>query len=100
MRPGSVIVDLAGEAGGNCELTEPGAVVVRHDVTIAAPLNLPATVPEHASQLFARNVLALLELMLPDTGGRPALSLDLTDEILGGACVARGRAIASEGAVA
>jgi NAD(P) transhydrogenase subunit alpha len=100
MRPGSVIVDLAGEAGGNCELTEPGAVVVRHDATIAAPLNLPATVPEHASQLFARNVLALLELMLPNIDGRPALSPDLSDEILGGACVARGGAIASEGAVA
>jgi NAD(P) transhydrogenase subunit alpha len=100
MRAGSVIVDLAGEAGGNCELSEPGAVVVRHDVTIAAPLNLPATVPEHASQLFARNVLALLELMVADTGTGPALYPDLSDEILGGACVARGRAIASEGAVA
>src|SRR6201999_2617827 len=56
VKPGSVIVDLAGEAGGNCELTEPGEVVVKHDVTIASPLNLPATMPEHASQLYARNV--------------------------------------------
>ncbi len=99
MRAGSVIVDLAGEAGGNCELTEPGQVVVRHDVTIAAPLNLPATVPEHASQLFARNVLALLELMLAGDGDRPALRPDLSDEILGGACVARGRAIVTAEAV-
>ena len=95
MRPGSVIVDLAGEAGGNCELTAPDEVVVRHDVTIAAPLNLPATIPEHASQLFARNVLALLELMLGD-GGRPSLRLDLSDEILSGACVSRGRGVVTE----
>jgi NAD(P) transhydrogenase subunit alpha len=100
MRAGSVIVDLAGETGGNCELTEPGAVVTRHDVTIAAPLNLPATVPEHASQLFARNVLALLELMLAGGDGPPVLRPDLSDEILAGACVARGAAIATEGAVA
>ena len=56
MKPGSVIVDLAGETGGNCELTEPGEIVVKHDVTIVSPLNLPATMPEHASQLYARNV--------------------------------------------
>ena len=62
MKPGSVIVDLAGETGGNCELTEPGETVVTHDVTIVSPLNLPSTMPEHASQLYARNVQALLEL--------------------------------------
>ncbi|MEV7908649.1 NAD(P) transhydrogenase subunit alpha, partial [Streptomyces anulatus] len=62
MRSGSVVVDLAGESGGNCELTRPGEVVVAHDVTIAAPLNLAATMPEHASELYARNLLALLEL--------------------------------------
>src|SRR6185503_1377328 len=61
MKPGSVIVDLAGEAGGNCELSEPGETIVREDVTIAAPLNLPATMPDHASQLYARNIQALLE---------------------------------------
>ena len=66
MRAGSVIVDLAGETGGNCELTEPGRSSTEHGVTIVAPLNLPASVPEHASQLYARNVLALLELMLDD----------------------------------
>lgn len=93
MRPGSVVVDLAGETGGNCELTEPGEVVVRHDVTIAAPLNLPATMPEHASELYARNVLALLELMLDDQG---ALAPDFSDEVFAGACVTR-RARPDEG---
>ncbi len=86
MRPGSVVVDLAGETGGNCELTEPGEVVVRHDVTIASPLNLPATMPEHASELYARNVLSLLELMLDEEGG---LSPDFTDEVLAKSCVTR-----------
>ena len=65
MRPGSVVVDLAGETGGNCELTEPGETVVRHDVTIASPLNLPATMPEHASELYAQNVAALLDMLIP-----------------------------------
>jgi H+-translocating NAD(P) transhydrogenase subunit alpha len=94
MRPGSLIVDMAGETGGNCELTEPGAIVVRHSVTIASPLNLPASVPEHASQLYARNVQALLELMLDRGHGSPELRLDLSDEILAGACATRGRAAA------
>jgi NAD(P) transhydrogenase subunit alpha len=99
MRAGSVVVDLAGETGGNCELSRPGEVAVEHDVTIDAPLNLPATVPEHASQLFARNVLALLELMLADGDGVPVLRPDLSDEVLAGACVARGQAVVA-GAVA
>jgi NAD(P) transhydrogenase subunit alpha len=86
MRPGSVIVDLAGEAGGNCELTEPGETVVRHDVTICSPLNLPAGMPEHASELYARNVAALLELMLDD-GGRLVTGTD--DEVLVKSCVTR-----------
>ena len=68
MKAGSVIVDLAGEAGGNCELTEPGQTVIRHQVKIVSPLNLPATMAEHASQLFARNVLALLELLIGEDG--------------------------------
>src|SRR5205823_4181541 len=63
MKPGAVVVDLAGEAGGNCELSEPGETVVRHDVTIAAPPNSPSTMAEHASQLHARNVQSLPELM-------------------------------------
>ncbi|MHA6792731.1 Re/Si-specific NAD(P)(+) transhydrogenase subunit alpha [Pseudonocardia bannensis] len=86
MRPGSVVVDLAGEAGGNCELTEPGEIVVKHDVTIASPLNLPATMPEHASELYARNVSALLELMLDEDG---ALAPNFDDEVLAKSCVTR-----------
>jgi NAD(P) transhydrogenase subunit alpha len=86
MRPGSVIVDLAGEAGGNCELTEPGQTVVREDVTIISPLNLPATMPEHASSLYARNVQSFLELVTEDG----ELRLDFDDEVVKGACVVRG----------
>src|SRR5579872_7180573 len=86
MRPGSVIIDLAGETGGNCELTRPGEVIVEHDVTIAAPLNLAAQMAEHASALYARNVQALLELLLDDAG---ELALDWDDEIIAGACIVR-----------
>ncbi|HEX2016647.1 MAG TPA: Re/Si-specific NAD(P)(+) transhydrogenase subunit alpha [Solirubrobacteraceae bacterium] len=86
MKPGSVIVDLAGESGGNCELTEPGQTIVRHDVKIVSPLNLPASMPEHASQLYARNVQALIELFVSEGG---ELSLDWEDEIVKGACVVR-----------
>jgi H+-translocating NAD(P) transhydrogenase subunit alpha len=85
MRPGSVIVDLAGETGGNCELTEPGITVVRHGVTICSPLNLPATMPEHASELYAKNVSALLDLMLEDGKLQP----DFTDQVLADSCVTR-----------
>jgi NAD(P) transhydrogenase subunit alpha len=97
MKPGSVIVDLAGESGGNCELTEPGETVVRHDVKIAAPLNLPATLPEHSSALFARNVLALLDLFIGEDG---ALKLDFDDEIVAGACIVRTGEIVNAGAKA
>jgi H+-translocating NAD(P) transhydrogenase subunit alpha len=85
MRPGSVIVDLAAEAGGNCELTEPGEEVVRENVTIVGPLNLPSSMPFHASQLYARNVSALLEHLAPEG----ELALDFEDEITAGACVTR-----------
>ncbi len=85
MRLGSVIVDLAAEAGGNCELTEPGAEVVRNGVTIVGTTNLAATMPYHASQLYARNVSALLQHLAPN--GEP--ELDFEDEITRGACVAR-----------
>jgi H+-translocating NAD(P) transhydrogenase subunit alpha len=97
MKPGSVIVDLAGEAGGNCELTEPGQTVVRHDVKIVSPLNLPASMAEHSSQLFARNVLALLELFVGEDG---QLNLDFEDEIVKGACVVRDGEIVNPGAKA
>ncbi|HZD66603.1 MAG TPA: Re/Si-specific NAD(P)(+) transhydrogenase subunit alpha, partial [Acidimicrobiales bacterium] len=92
MRPGGVVVDLAAEAGGNCELSEPGRTVVRHDVRIAAPLNLPSSLPEHASQLFARNVQALLDLLVRDR----TLHLDLEDEVVTGLCVVREGRIRNE----
>jgi H+-translocating NAD(P) transhydrogenase subunit alpha len=96
MRHGSVIVDLAGEAGGNCELARPGETYrTENAVTIATPLNLPSTMPEHASQLFARNVLSLLELM---TGENGELKLDFDDEVIKGACIARDGEIVHEGA--
>ena len=94
MKPGSVIVDLAAETGGNCELTEPGETVVRHDVTITGPLNLPSTMPDHASSLYARNVQALLELMVEEG----ELKLDFEDEVLAGACITRDGEIVHEGA--
>jgi NAD(P) transhydrogenase subunit alpha len=96
MKPGSVIVDLAGEAGGNCALTRPGETYTTDaGVTIAAPLNLPSSMAEHASQLYARNVASLLELMTGDEG---ALNLDFEDEIIAGACITRGGEIVHEGA--
>ncbi|HLH66664.1 MAG TPA: Re/Si-specific NAD(P)(+) transhydrogenase subunit alpha [Solirubrobacteraceae bacterium] len=95
MKPGSVIVDLAGEAGGNCELSVPGEVVVRHRVRILAPLNVPSTMAEHASALYARNVAALLELMIDASGG---LALDFSDEVIAGACITRGGEIVHPGA--
>jgi NAD(P) transhydrogenase subunit alpha len=96
MKPGSVVVDLAGEAGGNCELSEPGQTVVREHVTIAAPLNLPATMPEHASQLYARNVESLLGLMVEDG----QLRLNFEDDILAGACITHEGEIRNERAKA
>ena len=95
MKAGSVIVDLAGESGGNCELTEPGEVVVKHGVTIVSPLNLPASMPEHSSMLYARNVQSLLELLVDDDG---ELELNFDDEIVAGACITRDGEIVHAGA--
>jgi len=86
MKAGSVVIDLAGETGGNCELTEPGQTVVKHGVTIATPLNLPATMPEHASELYSKNITSLLELMITDG----ALVPDFDDEVISASCVTRG----------
>src|SRR4051794_15600782 len=94
MSPGSVIVDLAAETGGNCELTEPGQTVVKEDVTIVGPINLPSTMPDHASSLYARNVQSLLELMVDDG----ELKLDFEDDIIKGACITRDGEIVHEGA--
>jgi NAD(P) transhydrogenase subunit alpha len=80
MKPGSVIVDLAAETGGNCALTVPDEIVVRHGVTLIGTKNLPATMPSHASQLYARNVFTLLQLLVKDG----ALNLDMNDEIVKG----------------
>ncbi|MBV9838833.1 MAG: Re/Si-specific NAD(P)(+) transhydrogenase subunit alpha [Solirubrobacterales bacterium] len=95
MKPGSVIVDLAGEQGGNCELSEPGESVVRHDVKILAPLNVPSTMAEHASQLYARNIQALLGLMISEDR---TLELDFEDEVIAGACITRDGEVVHEGA--
>ena len=83
MKPGSVVVDLAAEMGGNCELTEPGQTVVREGVTIHGEVNWPSTVAFHASQLYSRNVSALLAHLAKDG----ALALDLEDEITKGALI-------------
>jgi H+-translocating NAD(P) transhydrogenase subunit alpha len=95
MKPGSVIIDMAGEAGGNCELTEPGQTTVKHDVKIVSPLNLPSGMAEHSSQLFARNVQALLELFVDEQG---KLQLDFEDEIVSGSCIVRDGEIVHPGA--
>jgi proton-translocating NAD(P)+ transhydrogenase subunit alpha len=91
MRPGSVIVDLAAETGGNCELTEPGEVVAREGVTLVGLTNLPSTMPYHSSTLYSRNVQALLLHLAPEG----ELSLDWSDEITSGACVAGRREVAA-----
>jgi H+-translocating NAD(P) transhydrogenase subunit alpha len=91
MRPGAVIVDLAAETGGNCELTRPGEVVEQDGVTIVGWTNLPSAMPFHASQLYARNVSALLQHLAPEG----ELALDWEDEITAGACVTRERVAAA-----
>jgi NAD(P) transhydrogenase subunit alpha len=85
MRPGSVIVDLAAEAGGNAELTQADEEVAHDGVTILGPTNLPSSMPYHASQLYARNVTALVQHLAPEG----ELKLDFEDEITSGACVTR-----------
>jgi H+-translocating NAD(P) transhydrogenase subunit alpha len=78
MKPGSVIVDLAGEQGGNCELTVPGETTVQHDVTIIAPLHISSELAYHASQMYARNVGALVTLLAP----KGELNLNFGDDII------------------
>ena len=89
LRPGSVVVDLAAETGGNCEATRAGETVVVHGVTVMGPLNLPASVPLHASQMFGRNVLTLLQHLAPAA----ELKIDLDDEITGPMTVTHGGAV-------
>jgi NAD(P) transhydrogenase subunit alpha len=85
MKPGSILFDLAVEAGGNCELSEPGEVVVHDHVRIHGPLNLPSTMPIHASHLLSRNVMSVLSHLIEEDG---ALHLDFDDEITGTAVLA------------
>jgi H+-translocating NAD(P) transhydrogenase subunit alpha len=93
MSPGSVIVDLAGESGGNCELTRAGETVVEGGVRVIAPANLPSEMATHASQLYAKNVDNLLGLLVAEDG---SLKLDFDDEIVAGACITHDGAIVSE----
>jgi NAD(P) transhydrogenase subunit alpha len=83
MRAGSVIVDLAAETGGNCELTETGKIVVKHGVTIIGTTNVPSTMPYHASQMYSRNIQSLLALFLKD--GKA--SLDMSDDVIKGTVI-------------
>jgi NAD(P) transhydrogenase subunit alpha len=83
MKRGAVVVDLAGATGGNCALSQPDKNIEINGVTIMAPLNLAATVPVHASQLYSRNVTAFVSLLIKD--GR--LNVDLTDDVVGPSCV-------------
>jgi NAD(P) transhydrogenase subunit alpha len=85
MRAGAVVIDLAAENGGNCELTRAGETVQAHNVTIIGALNLPSTVPYHASQMFGRNVLALLQHLIQKDG---TLLIDSADEITGAMLIA------------
>ena len=84
MQPSAVIVDLAAETGGNCELTEVGQTVMRGGVKVIGPANLPATMPLHASQLYAKNVSNLLELMIGEEGAK---NVDFSDDVVDGACL-------------
>lgn len=86
MKPGSVIVDIAAETGGNCELTRAGETIVVNDVIIMGPLNLPSQLPYHASQMYSKNVTNLLQLLMPKT----ELQLNFDDEIIAGTCITHG----------
>jgi NAD(P) transhydrogenase subunit alpha len=86
MRPGSVIVDLAGEQGGNCELSVPGETTVQHDVTIIAPLHISSDLAYHASQMYAKNVAALVTLLAP----KGELNLNFADDIIAAVVVTAG----------
>jgi NAD(P) transhydrogenase subunit alpha len=97
MRPGSVIVDLAAETGGNCELTVPGENAVKFGVTIMGPLNVPGSLPLHASQMYSRNMHSLLKLMLNKEG---KLNLDFEDDIIRDTCITRAATGAAQPAVA
>ena len=92
MKPGSVIVDLAAEQGGNCECTEAGKDVEWNGVNVIGPINVPSSMPVHASETYSKNISALLQLMVKDK----ELNLDFEDDIISGACVARDGEISNQ----
>jgi NAD(P) transhydrogenase subunit alpha len=94
MAPGSVIVDLAAETGGNCELTQPGQVIEHNGVTIIGTTNLPSTIPIHASQMYAKNIQNLLALLLNKDG---ALVLNMDDDIVAGTVITKDGQVLHEG---
>lgn len=92
MKPGSVVVDLAAEQGGNCAWTEAGREILRNGITIIGPINLPSSLPIHASQMYAKNISTLLTYLTKDG----QLNLDFSDDIIGGACVTHAGEIRNE----
>ena len=92
MTPGSVIVDLAADQGGNCAGTEPGKDVVRHGVTIIGPINLPSSMPVHASQMYAKNISTLLQYLVKEG----QLQLNFEDDIIGSTCITHGGEILNQ----
>ncbi|MBD2429811.1 MULTISPECIES: Re/Si-specific NAD(P)(+) transhydrogenase subunit alpha [Fischerella] len=83
MKPGSVIVDIAAEQGGNCACTDPGRDIVAHGVTIIGPINLPSSLPVHASQLYAKNLTSLMQLLIKDK----TVDVNFADDIIDAACI-------------
>ncbi len=92
MKPGAVIVDLAADQGGNAAYTEPGGNVVKNGVTIIGPVNLPSSVPVHASQLYSKNLVSLMKLLVKDN----AVNLDFEDDIVNAACITHGGEIRNQ----
>lgn len=92
MKPGSVIVDLAAEQGGNCACTEPGKDVQSHGVTIIGPINLPSSMPVHASQMYAKNLATLVQHLVKDS----AINLNFADDIIDAACITHGGEIRNQ----
>ena len=94
MKAGAVIVDLAAEGGGNCEYTQPGETIQVGQVTVAAPLNVPSLLGEHASELYAKHQFNLIELFVKDK----AIAIDWEDEVLAKACLTHAGEIKNEAA--
>ncbi len=92
MAPGAVIVDLAANQGGNCEVTDPGKDINHHGVTVIGPTNLPSSMPVHASQLYAKNIATLLQYLVKDN----AINLDFEDDIIGNTCITHGGEIRND----